>query len=207
MKWEEAFRIVAAAIASAGGIGAIIVACVKFSSDMIAKRLEARYQNRLDKELEKYKSQLGNKTYISKVRFDKEFEVYASLSEKFHAAILYCQALYPVLDIYPRDADRLSIFGQKYKDACFYYNDAMNTLYSNALFIPKETYEGFEKIRKLCNDVLVTFETYGCSGMDYEPLAVEGRRKAVDTGIEARNEMNRLSDSIREYLASIDVLN
>ena len=38
--WDEFWEIVLGVVASVGGIGAVIVAAVKFSADIIAKRLE-----------------------------------------------------------------------------------------------------------------------------------------------------------------------
>ena len=44
MTIDQLGSIVAACIVSAGGIGGIVIAVVKFSSDMIASRLSAKYE-------------------------------------------------------------------------------------------------------------------------------------------------------------------
>ena len=41
--WNELWKIVLGVVASVGGIGVVIVAAVKFSADIIAKRLEEKY--------------------------------------------------------------------------------------------------------------------------------------------------------------------
>ena len=77
---NDIWKIVVSIIISVGGSGAIISTVVFFCSNLIAKRLEQRYSSVLAKELEKYKSMLDEKKYVSKVRFDKEFEIYLELS-------------------------------------------------------------------------------------------------------------------------------
>ena len=54
MTIDQLGSIVAACIVSAGGIGGIVIAVVKFSSDMIASRLSAKYESKLQKEMEKF---------------------------------------------------------------------------------------------------------------------------------------------------------
>ena len=204
MDWELVGALIPAAIVSAGGIGAVIIAVIKFSSDMIAQRLKEKYQLELNKELEKYKAQASNKTYVTKVRFDKEFQVYATLWEKFHSMVMHCQSVYGIVDVRPED--RQKIFDTRYEAAVEAHFDAMNTLHGNAVFIPKDIFDRFEKIRRRCNDVILTYEMYGYMDRDYEEDGVRERRRAVDIGMKAREELNALSDHIREYLAALDVL-
>ncbi|MEG2014069.1 MAG: hypothetical protein RR063_12875, partial [Anaerovoracaceae bacterium] len=80
--WQTVFAI----IGSVGGAGVIIAAVVKFSSDKIAERLSAKYQLKLDKELEAFKGRLDRKNYVSRVRFDAEFAIYRELSQVFSEA-------------------------------------------------------------------------------------------------------------------------
>ena len=72
-------QIAIAIVISAGGISGIILAIIKFSSNIIADRLSKTYELKLNKELEKYKTRLDSKIYITKARFDKEFELYQQL--------------------------------------------------------------------------------------------------------------------------------
>lgn len=76
-------QIVIAVIISAGGISGIILAVIKFSSNIIADKLSKKYELKLNKELEKYKTHLDSKIYITKAKFDKEFELYQQLSRNF----------------------------------------------------------------------------------------------------------------------------
>ena len=81
--WDELWKVVLGVVTSVGGIGVVIVAAVKFSSDIIAKRLEEKYTLKMNKELEKYRVGLDNKVYISKTKFDTEFAIYRELSKSF----------------------------------------------------------------------------------------------------------------------------
>lgn len=83
MSWAEVGQIAVASIASAGGIGAIMIAVVSFSTKRIADRMDKKFQATLDKRLEKYKTQLDRGNYISKAVFDKEFEYYQAISKGF----------------------------------------------------------------------------------------------------------------------------
>ena len=73
MDWDEIWKIILCAVGSAGGIGAIIVASIKWSANIIANHLSKKYEVKVTKELEKYKTGLENKIYISKTKFDVEF--------------------------------------------------------------------------------------------------------------------------------------
>ena len=48
MTFEQIGSIVIACIISAGGIGGIIIAVIKFTSEIIAKRLEQKYEMRIN---------------------------------------------------------------------------------------------------------------------------------------------------------------
>lgn len=76
-------QIAIAVVISAGGISGILLAVIKFSSNIIADKLSKKYEFKLNKELEKYKTHLDSKIYITKAKFDKEFELYQQLSRNF----------------------------------------------------------------------------------------------------------------------------
>ena len=73
MDWNTILETSAAVIVSFGGAGAIIAGVTKFAADKIADKLEKKYELKLSKELESFKSKLENRSYVSKTRFDAEF--------------------------------------------------------------------------------------------------------------------------------------
>lgn len=93
MTLSDIGQIVAAAVVSVGGVAGIIVLAVKFSSNILAERLSQKYELKLNKELEEHKLSLDKKNYISRAMFDREFEIYQSISnaltEVFYSLELY----------------------------------------------------------------------------------------------------------------------
>ena len=77
---QNAINIIATIIVSVGGTGVIIVAISKYIGNILAKRIEEKYKNKLDKELEDYKWKINEK--LSKL--DKYFIV----SENVEAKVL-----------------------------------------------------------------------------------------------------------------------
>jgi hypothetical protein len=111
-------QIVAATIISAGGIGGIIIAAIRFSSNIIAERLSKRYELKLNKTIENYKTHLEKGNYISRAMFDKEFEYYQLLSRKYTIAFnsfnLYYGIKYSKLDVIP--IDEINIYNPKLEE-------------------------------------------------------------------------------------------
>lgn len=58
--------MVSALIVSVGGAGVIICAVSSFLANRISDRLEMKYQQALDREIEKYKSEFESKRYVTK---------------------------------------------------------------------------------------------------------------------------------------------
>ena len=83
MSWEDICKIILAALASVGGVAGLIVLAVKFASNIIADRLSQKYEIKLQKDLEEFKSNLSKKEYVSKTKFDKEFSLNRELSSAF----------------------------------------------------------------------------------------------------------------------------
>ncbi|MCL2471431.1 MAG: hypothetical protein FWF25_06795 [Propionibacteriaceae bacterium] len=80
MDWGTIFKFIVAVLVSLGGVTGIAVALIKFGGDRLAEMLSARYQHKLDEQLETYKGSVDKKVYISKARFDQEFAVYQELT-------------------------------------------------------------------------------------------------------------------------------
>src|SRR5699024_9480977 len=118
--WDELWKIVLGVVASVGGVGVVIVAAVKFSANIIAKRLEEKYTLKMNKELEKYRVGLDNKIYISKTKFDTEFSIYKELSRSFFVMVRDITRMIPAgYAEYPADKEER----EKYE----------NMLYDNAM--------------------------------------------------------------------------
>ncbi len=93
MTWDDVFKIALTAVGGIGGIALIIGCVIRFSADKIAERLHSKYQLKLDKELEGYKSHLENRNYLSRAMFEKEFAIYQDLITKFYEAYPYFELI------------------------------------------------------------------------------------------------------------------
>lgn len=213
MNLSTILSIAATIIASIGGAGVIICTVVKFCADMIANRLEARYEQRLSKELEAYKSKLESKIHISNARFDREFAIYQNLSET-HITMVYDmgEAVAIARGMYQDDREKIEEFMQK---ADKHLNDAEMTNKRCAPFISKEIFDKYKALDKQGAQIMRLFglwdmfNTNSWSEIRYhEKLYTKNdARKEIE---EKQKELSALSDEIldvvRGYLESIDIL-
>ncbi len=81
--------------AVSGGITTSVVLLLKFGGKWFADYLQLRYQAAFEKELETHKVKLDGRQYITKMRFDKEFEIYEKLSSSFYRVLKTVQCLIP----------------------------------------------------------------------------------------------------------------
>ncbi|MFR6102644.1 MAG: hypothetical protein ACLUO8_09350 [Christensenellales bacterium] len=156
---EQIWQIVLAIIASIGGAGIIILGVVKFTSDMIAERLSKRYEIKLNKKLEAFKAGINKKTYISRARFDTEFQIYRELSESVLSMIECTYWLFPSgLDHLPSDKEEeKKIYIERYNKARDAISLAQKSIRANAPFIPSDFYAKFEELSKLCLSLNAAF--------------------------------------------------
>ena len=68
-------------LAVAGGAAMVMFLAGKFAIKKTVDAFEKRYDEKLSEKLETHKTTLGKKEYISKTRFDTEFQMYQELSE------------------------------------------------------------------------------------------------------------------------------
>ena len=151
MSWSDVVGIVITAIASVGGIGAIIVWIIKFLANKIAERISKNFQETLDEKLEKYKSELSKKEYVSKTKFDTEFILYRELSSAFAEMVKCVSILIPSgLTKVPSDKkERLNYEKKCYESASPAFIKAQDTLNANIPFITEDIYEGYKELLAL----------------------------------------------------------
>ena len=209
MSVEQIGSIVAACIVSAGGIGGIVIAAIKFSSNMIAERLATKYQSKMEKELERYRTELSKKEYVSKTRFDVEFQVYRELSQSFCTMVKDISVMIPTgftWKIANEEAQK------KYEDECYKTATssvvkAQDALYANAAFIPQDFFGSYEEILGLCKQQLNVF------AFRYNVLSFESDEEKHSLSKEDYKRTKEINEKwtihnnkIRDYLATLDVL-
>jgi len=77
--WIDALKIIGGYV----GGSVIIIPIFKFLSDKYFERIFKKYELKLNKEIEQFKEILGNKSHVSRARFDLEFCIYGDISQNF----------------------------------------------------------------------------------------------------------------------------
>lgn len=209
MNWNDIWKIVLCVISSAGGIGAVITIVIKFCSSFIAEQLMKKYENKLQKDLEKYKSGLDNKIYITKAKFDAEFELYRNLSSSFFEAVKAVTRMIPAgYAIYPVDKeDRKKFENELYDKASASTVVAQDILCCNTAFIPKELYEKYNEILGLCRQQVGRFE----DRWNVNYLATQEERESFthedfQCSRKILEKFSSLNDELRDYLSKLDII-
>ena len=189
-------QIAIAVVLSAGGISGIILAVIQFSSNIIAERLSKKYEFKFNKELEKYKTHLDSKIYITKAKFDKEFELYQELSRNFFFMIEKVHALYPMLGTKTEDELlNVKIDMLSFKEDQVATVKAQESINSYAAFITKDFYEKYKHILEECR---------GLVGVYNELEKPKLEQYEVTLNIVKSFEL--LNDDLREYLSKLEVI-
>lgn len=204
--WQTVFAI----IASVGGTGFIICAVVKFASDKIAARLEAKYQLKLDMKLERFKSGLDKKKYVSKVRFDTEFALFKNLWCACRKMVNDVYFVYPTFANVPADEEARKKYEQNvYETAHNSHKVFIELLGNNAPFISADIYAKFNDIGQLCRKNLNLYEERWNRGRLFVWEGSQEKRDAECKAYERTDEFNQkyntLIDELRTYLNKLDV--
>lgn len=218
MDWDTIWKATLSVITAAGGFGAVVLLVIKFSSNFIADKLQKKYELKLNKELteykstldeklEKHKSFLESKTYITKTKFDTEFNIFRELSTAFFELNISVNTLIPYgyTTVLADEEKRKEVDKENYKNLVNSIVKAQNTLYQNIPFIPKEFVAMYQEILQLSIMQKNRFqERWNVLNFnpDKDELKAEDytRSKTVD------EKLMTLNEKVRDYLDSLDVL-
>lgn len=208
MEWSDVWKIILTALASAGGVGSLIVLVTKFASNIIAERLSQKYELKLQKELEAFKSTLTKKEYVSKTRFDAEFSIYRELSKAFFNMARDINSLVPA-GYNERPADEEAY--KKHQEECWHASSqslqaAQETLVQNAPFISEELYNDFLELVALSRLQISAYTKrfdvlYFAPQEEKESYTTEDYKRAR----EISQKFDALNKKVRNYLSSLDV--
>lgn len=192
-----------------------IVGIVKFTADKIANMLFAKCEVKLQGELEKKKTLNERKNYISKAKFDKEFELYQDLSEK-QITLVYDigESVMVARGMYKDEADEVKRFMERFTEDI---NNAEISLKRYGCFISKEIYEQYKRLDKMGSDIYkLSLFLYNLRFVYSQKETFKFKEKIYDEDT-AAEEIERLQktvsglsdeiiDQIREYLNALDVI-
>jgi len=216
LTWGDVEKIIMAFVISIGGSSIVIISLSKWLSDLIAKGIEQKIRYSLDKDLEKYKGILGNKTYISRARFDTEFEAlkelndilfdvyitYTAFSTKINDSVINGNAQY-FIDYYQRgqfvDSKNLHSL-MEFHHALFKYSPFIDTTI-------KIKYEMIFAIFTNMNHYYdLYFEQIEETGAPHLELLVDTLNKVQQECLKLSSCLNELNEAVRKYMDGITVV-
>lgn len=209
MDFSQIASIATACIVSAGGVGGVTMAVVKFTSNIIADKISAKYENKLEQALEKYKTELSKKEYVSQVRFDAEFEIYRTLSKEFSTAVKNISLMIPDGIAYsPADEEKRTEYENKiYVDANNAVVVAQDVLYANGAFISEELYNKYNEILTLCSQQLNAFQRrYNVLYFASQEKKENYTDKEYERTTTIKEKWLELNNCVREYISKLEVI-
>lgn len=209
MSWDDIWKIIIGIIAGIGGIGAVIGFIIKFSSNIIADKLSKKYELQINKEIEYYKNKLDKKNYISKARFDKEFEIYQELSQKVLDMTFANYSLFPLIDRLPLSEEkRIELFNKKYEEAVQTYNEANRAIKATAPFISEDIYQLFSELRDDCFKQVDDYAIFVLDP-DHQEIRTELREDYKECWKRTKiisDKRDVIISKLRQYLSTLDVI-
>lgn len=209
MDLSQVLSIATACIVSAGGVGGIAIAVIKFSSNIIAERISVKYENKLEQALEKYKTELSKKEYVSQVKFDAEFEIYRTLSKGFSTAVKNISLMIPDGKAYfPTDKDKRKEYeNNNYVNANNAIVIAQDALYANGAFISEDLYNKYNEILALCGQQLNAFQRrYNVLYFASQEKKESYTDKEYERTTTIKEKWLELNNCVREYISKLEVI-
>lgn len=208
MDFSQIASIATACIVSAGGVGGVAMAVVKFTSNIIADKISDKYENKLEQALEKYKTELSKKEYVSQVRFDAEFEIYRTLSKEFSTAVKNISLMIPDgIAHSPADEEKRTEYENKiYVDANNAVVVAQDVLYANGAFISEELYNKYNEILTLCGQQLNAFQRRFNISYFYSQEKKSFTREEYKRTTKIKEKWLDLNNCVREYISKLEVI-
>lgn len=208
MEMADIIKIIFGVTASSCIASTVILFILKLVFEKFATYLEKKHSRKFEEQLEKYKSSLDGKNYISKVQFDIEFAVIKELTKNFFNMLVKLDDLYTT----DYDLPNMKKFDDKQVIADFFYNagesvvSAQNSLHENKAFISKTIYV---KFKKLYDESFKLFWEYKneLSRIDFEDtIQNENWNKEREKRINGlHDDLDKLNDELREYLYSLKI--
>ena len=209
MDFSQIASIATACIVSAGGVGGVAMAVVKFTSNIIADKISAKYENKLEQALEKYKTELSKKEYVSQVRFDAEFEIYRTLSKEFSTAVKNISLMIPDrMAYFPADEDKRKEYeNNNYLNANNAIVMAQDALYANGAFISEDLYNKYNEILALCGQQLNAFQRrYNVLYFASQEKKESYTDKEYEQTTTIKEKWLELNNCVREYISKLEVI-
>lgn len=183
------FGIVFGVVASIGGIGAIFLFVSQKSYDFLQDKLFEKYK--VYEEPEVKPTPDDGKKFISRAKFDAEFQIHRELSLHFSLMIRDLNVMSSRRAV---DRDAKKQYGEKlYQSICSSAVKVQSCLFANTAFMPEELYTSYEELLRLCMMQISSLE---------RPNAREEHGRAE----EINKKWKAQSSRVREYFDALEVL-
>lgn len=192
--------------------------------DFVAKSVQLSF----DKALENKKTLNERKNYISKVKFDKEFQIYTQLSEYIFDLIFESSKVSSFLG----DVIQIYDFRDMIERIQDKYNIANQFTQRHAAFINQEIYNEYYKLFKLYRELLTYItcldrEAYNFNAYDDYKIIIELlyedndlshnfigkeytyvqlKEEAINTQKKISKQSDEISNKLRSYLDTLEVI-
>ncbi len=179
---------------------------IGLDSDYNCKTLEYEIDlSEFESKKEEVKPTAGNKSYISKAKFDTEFKIYQDISETLLTMTADTGLLFPRdLDPLPQDNDKeTAVFEELARKAAASRAAADKTFKRYAPFVPKKLFGLLEVVLAKCGQQLYWYSKIvlnaNASGYLVEKEACAGRANEIS------DLQGLFMDDLRKHLDSLDV--
>lgn len=223
---NQIFEVAGAILMSLGGGSVIVFGLSSWLGKVWANRILENEKKAHQLEIENYKSQLAKSLeqvkslndkalHISKIQYDKEFEIYQDIWEKSHDCIVEALDLCRRIEETPINTDEKQKWRhKKYSNFIEKYNEYSRTIDRYAPFYRDDFYQSFICIRNSCAEMGRIFKTYILDDQ-FRMAYLEAEHKQmpdqefedVYTKIpqELETNKNKLKNEIHEYLKSLQI--
>ena len=202
---EHVWSIIGQIVVSMGGVGVIIFFFWKKIIEWLSNRLSQVYAHQLSAELEKYKSELDKRLYVSQKHFDLELSIYKELMGGIIGMTSSSYQLFPPMDELPRDLiEEKKVWIERYNQAIIQFNATSEIIFQNAPFIDEKLYTFILDIRSKCLLQLIRFKNYRVEEDNYGHLGQE-TDEGIKVSVEINKQRDQLITDIRKYLHELEI--
>lgn len=207
-------EVITIVISALGGGAAALALFIKFGVNKLADMVLAKYQEKLDEELETHKAKVNAKNHVTQFRFDKEFEI-------LHKLVMgYYDFTYLTWDVYLAlgslsEEDFEPAF-KTFQNACDEYT---KFFFRNSVIIRKDIADAFEVGIKHINDFRTLSQhcrneqiryndSDGTDGFETHVIANIERLKLIHDELNTGDEygIHKIIFLVRSYLDSLEVI-
>lgn len=203
MEWDDVIKIALTVIGGFGGVFVITGVVIKFSADKIAERLSLKYELKLNKEMESYKSDLEKKNYVSQTRFIAEFNMYQELMEKLEKSFSDVARFTHFITIGEYLTEKQEQYENAYKST-----DMLHSAISRyAPFVDKNIYDKLTNLRENLWKQITEMQEITFHKEDIETADRGKQRQSImDRGKLMKTNFDNFTEELREMLAKREVI-